>query len=120
MLIGIKAQRLACAANRQLRKAKFQRASASDRIRLVDLLGALLIARLLLSLLVAHNALIGTVGRLGLGPWHALLAAMLAALILYTFQIVFFGHRNRTLSFRLGGFEVAAGFLTPVNAIPGR
>ena len=97
-----------------------QETLASDRIRLLDLLSALPVARLLLSLLVARNALIGTVRRLGLGPWHALLAAMPAALILYTFQIVFFGHRNRTLSFRLGGFEVAAGFLTPVNAIPGR
>jgi hypothetical protein len=86
----------------------------------VDQLSALLVARLLLSLLVAHNALIGTVGRLGLRLWHALLAAMLSALVLHTFQIVLFGHRNRTLSCRLGCFEVAAGFLTAVNAIPGR
>jgi hypothetical protein len=66
--------------------------SSSDRIRPVGLLSTRLVARLLLSLLVAHNALIGTVRRLGLGLWHALLTAMFAALILYTFQIVFLGH----------------------------
>jgi hypothetical protein len=35
--------------------------------------------------------------RLGLRLWHALLAAVLAALILHTFQIVFPGHRDQTL-----------------------
>jgi hypothetical protein len=73
------------------------RGSPPDRVRLVRLLSPLLVARLLLALRVAHNALIGTVGRPGFRLWHALLAAMSAALILYTFQIVFFGHRDRTL-----------------------
>jgi hypothetical protein len=64
----------------------------------VDALGALLISRLLLSLLVAHDALI--VRRLGFGPWHALLTAMFAALILHTFQIVFPGHCDQTSFWR--------------------
>jgi hypothetical protein len=82
-------------------------------VRLVHMLSALLVARLLLSLFVARDALIGTIGRPGLRLWHALLAAMFAALILPTFQIVFFGHRNRTSFYR------PRRFLMPVNAIAG-
>jgi hypothetical protein len=71
------------------------------------MLGALLVARLLLSLLT-HDALIVAVrrfrSRLGLRLRHALLAAMFAALILHTFQIVFSGHRDQTLSCRRIGF----------------
>jgi len=86
--------------------------SSSDRIRSADLLSARLVARLLLSPLVAHDALIGSVAgswfrpccRSGLRLWHALLAAMFAALILHTFQIVFSGHA-------IAPFR---GFLTPV------
>jgi hypothetical protein len=78
--------------------------SSSDRICSADLLSALFVARLLLSPLVAHDALIGTMAgprfrscRSWLRLWHALLAAMFAALILHTFQIVFSGHRDQTL-----------------------
>jgi hypothetical protein len=68
------------------------------------LLSARFVARLLLSPLVAHDALIGSIAgfwfracwRFGRTLWHALLAAMFAALILHTFQIVFFGHRDQT------------------------
>jgi hypothetical protein len=63
----------------------------------VDSLGSLLVSRLLLSFLVAHDTLIGAVGRLGLRRWHALLAAMFAALILHPFQIVFSGHRDQPI-----------------------
>jgi hypothetical protein len=93
--------------------------SSPDRIRLVDLLSALLVARLLLSLLVAHNALIRTAARFWLGLWHALLAAMFAALILHAFQIVFPGHRDRTSFHQPDCLEPSAAFLIPVNAIPG-
>jgi cell division protein FtsL len=41
--------------------------------------------------------LVGTARRLGLGRRHALLAAVLAALILRAFQIVLSGHRDRIL-----------------------
>jgi hypothetical protein len=58
----------------------------------MDLLSTLVISGLLLPLFVAHDTLIGTVGRLGLGLRHALLAAMFAALILRTFQIVLLRH----------------------------
>jgi hypothetical protein len=51
----------------------------------MDLLGARFVFRLLLPLLVAHDALIGAMRRLRLGLWHALLAAVFAALILDTF-----------------------------------
>ena len=78
--------------------------SSSDRIRSADLLSALFVARLLLSLLVTYDALIGSMAGprsrfcgSGLRLWHALLAAMFAALILYTFQIVFSRHCDRTL-----------------------
>jgi hypothetical protein len=58
------------------------------------MLCAFLVARLLLAALVADDSLIGA--RIGPWPlgrlWHALLPAMLAALILRTFQIVFFRH----------------------------
>jgi hypothetical protein len=63
----------------------------------VDLLRARFVGRLLLSLLVAHDALIGAMWGLGLGLWHALLAAMFAALILHAFEIVFLGHREQPL-----------------------
>ena len=65
-----------------------------------DELGTLLVSRLLLSLLIAHDALIMAARGLGLRRWHALLAAMFAALILHTFQIIFPGHRDQTLSCR--------------------
>ena len=58
---------------------------ASDRVGAVDLLGARFISRLLLPLLVPHDALIGAMRGLRLGPWHAFLAAVFAALILHTF-----------------------------------
>jgi hypothetical protein len=67
------------------------------------LLSPLLVPRLLLSPLIEHDALIGNTAATRLTPsyrpWlrHALLAAMLAALILHTFQIVFSGHRDLTL-----------------------
>jgi hypothetical protein len=63
----------------------------------VDLLRARFVGRLLLSLLVANDALIGAMWGLGLGLWHALLAAMFAALILHAFEIVFLGHREQPL-----------------------
>jgi hypothetical protein len=53
------------------------------------------ILRLRLALVVAHHALIRTVRRLGLKFRHALLTAVLATLILHTFQIVLFGHLRR-------------------------
>jgi hypothetical protein len=69
------------------------------------LLSPLLVLRLLLPSLIAHDALIRSMPPTRVTPscWlslrlrHALLAAMLAALILRTFQIVFSGHRNHTL-----------------------
>jgi hypothetical protein len=63
----------------------------------MDLLRTRLVSRLLLSFFIAHDALIGTVRRLGLGLWHTLLATVFAALILHTFQIVLSGHRNQIL-----------------------
>ena len=79
--------------------------SSLDPICSADLLSPLFVPRLLLSPLIAHDALIGSMAaprlmpscRLGLRLRHALLATMLAALILYTFQIVFVWHGNRTL-----------------------
>ncbi len=79
--------------------------SSPDRIRSADLLSPLLVSRLLLSSLIAHDALIRSMSparvRSRCGFWlrlrHALLAAMLAALILHSFQIVFPGHRDHTL-----------------------
>jgi hypothetical protein len=56
------------------------------------LLRTLLVTRLLLSPLVANDTLILCAGRWQLRPWHTFLAAMLAALILHAFQIVFPGH----------------------------
>jgi hypothetical protein len=66
--------------------------SLPDGIRLADLPGPFLVPRLLL--LIEHGNMSRTVGRLGLSCRHALLATMFAALILHTFQIVFFGHRD--------------------------
>ena len=63
----------------------------------MDLLRARLVSRLLLSLLVAHDSLIGTVRWPGLRFRHALLAAVFAALILHTFQIVLSWHRVQIL-----------------------
>src|SRR3954452_10727329 len=96
--------------------------SSSDGIGPVNLLSTRLISRLLLSPLIAHDALVWSMAgarlRLGSGAccrfcrrfwlrlWHALLAAMLSALILHTFKIVFFGHRDRTL-FRSDGYTFA-------------
>ena len=77
----------------------FRETLSPDAIAAVDLLGARFIARLLLSLLIAHDALLGTMRRLRL--WHALLAAMPAALILHPFQIVFSRHGGQT--FRVDG-----------------
>src|SRR5258708_28171673 len=76
--------------------------SSLDPICSADLLSPLFVPRLLLSPLIAHDALIGSMAAPRLTPcctpWlrlrHALLAAMLAALILRTFQIVFSGRRN--------------------------
>ena len=73
----------------------------------LDLLRTLLVPRLLLSPLVANDTLILCAGRWQLRLWHTLLAAMLAALILHTFQIVFLGHRDQTFS--------GEQHLTPVN-----
>jgi hypothetical protein len=64
----------------------------------MNLLGARFVSRLLLSPLIADDTLIGTLRRLWLRPWHALLTAMFAALILQTFEVVFFWHRNPTQS----------------------
>jgi hypothetical protein len=87
--------------------------SFPDGFRLVDLPGPFLVSRLLLALLIEHDTLIRTKGRLGLSCRHALLAAMFAALILHTFQIVFFGHRDWSLFSKAGGLEPCA-----INAIP--
>ena len=67
---------------------------SEDRICLTDSPRTLLVPRLLLSPLVANNTLILCTGRWQLRLWHTFLAAMLAALILRTFQIVFLGHRD--------------------------
>jgi hypothetical protein len=56
------------------------------------LLRPLFVAWLLLSAFVTHDALILVAGRSRLRLWHAFLAAMFAALILHTFQIVFLWH----------------------------
>jgi hypothetical protein len=56
------------------------------------LLRALLVARLLLSAFVTHDALILAASRSARRLWHAFLATMFAALILHTFQIVFLWH----------------------------
>lgn len=57
-----------------------------------DLLSALFVPRLFLPAFIANDALIIAIRRGGLRLWHALLAAMFAALILRTFQIIFPGH----------------------------
>jgi hypothetical protein len=62
------------------------------------LLRARFVARLFLSALVAHDALIIASGWMRFGFRHALLAAMFAAPILRTCQIVFLWHRSQTLS----------------------
>jgi hypothetical protein len=63
----------------------------------MNLLGTRSVSRLLLSFLIAHHTLVGTVRRLELKLRHALLAAIFAALILHTFQIVLTGHRHQIL-----------------------
>jgi hypothetical protein len=72
------------------------------------LLRPLFVPRLLLSPFVANNTLILYAGRGQFRLRHTFLAAMLAALILRTFQIVFLWHRDQT-SFREKHFS-------PVNA----
>jgi hypothetical protein len=69
-------------------------ATSLDAIRLVDPTGPFRVPRLLLALLIEHDTLIRTMGRLGLSFRDALLAAMFSALILHSFQVVFFGHRD--------------------------
>ena len=86
-------------------------ASAPGRIRAVHLLGARFIGWLLLPLAVPHDALIGAMGGLGLGLWHALLAAVFSALILHTFEIVFLGHRANL-------FKIGSG-PSPARSMPG-
>jgi hypothetical protein len=61
-------------------------------------LSAPFIAWQLVPLLTVYGVLIGTVRRFGLRFRHALLAAMLAAAVEHTFEVVFFGHRDQTLS----------------------
>lgn len=63
----------------------------------MNLLDARLVSRLLLSFFISHDTLVGTVRRPGFGLRHALLAAVFAALILHTFQIVLSGHRDQIL-----------------------
>src|ERR1700682_5512203 len=107
------------------------RDSSPDRVRSADLLSALLVPRLLLSPLIAHNALIRTMAasRFTLCCWawvrlrHALLAAMLAALILHTFQIVSLGIAIRPCFHGVcpaNDLELFRAFLMPDNAIRGR
>ena len=43
---------------------------------------------------LARNIRIPAIRRLWLGLWHALLPAMLSALILHAFEIVFLWHRG--------------------------
>jgi hypothetical protein len=76
------------------------------------LLRARFVARLFLSALVAHDALIIAPGRTRFGFKHALLAAMFAALILRILQMVFFRHRDQTLFFAFRARPVT------INAIP--
>jgi len=108
---GAKATTIQSAANRGASRRSWRIAtrglpdSSPDGIRSADLLSPLLVPRLLLPSLIAHDALIRSMpptrvrSRCGfrLRLRHALLAAMLAALILRTFQIVFSGHRDHTL-----------------------
>jgi hypothetical protein len=77
----------------------------------MDSLGSRLVSRLLLSFFIAHDALVGTVRRPGLRLWHALLAAVFAALILHTFQIVLSGHRDQILCCNSAARTSAAAFL---------
>ncbi|HTG06537.1 MAG TPA: hypothetical protein VK635_21105 [Bradyrhizobium sp.] len=79
-----------------------------------DLLRARFVARLFLSALVAHDALIIAPGWTRFGFRHALLAAMFAALILRTLQIVFFRHRDQILFSRFRARPLT------INAIPRR
>jgi len=72
------------------------------------------VARLFLSALVTYDALIIAPGWTRFGFRHALLAAMFAALVLRTLQIVFFRHRDQILFSRLRARPVT------INAIPRR
>jgi hypothetical protein len=63
--------------------------SLPDRVGLAGLPGALFVLRLLLSLFVAYDPLIRSMGRFGPRLRHPLLAAVFTALILHAFQIVF-------------------------------
>jgi hypothetical protein len=78
-------------------------------------LRARFVARLFLSPLVAHDALITALGWTRFGFRHALLAAMFAALILRTFKIVFLRHRDQILFSRSMTINAI-----PRNAIPRR
>jgi hypothetical protein len=78
-----------------------------------SLLRTRFVARLFLSALVAHDALIITPGWTRFGFSHAL-AAMFAALILRTLQIVFFRHRDQILFSHFRARPVT------INAIPRR
>jgi hypothetical protein len=72
---------------------------------------ALLVARLLLTALIASNSLIGvfrSAARPPSRPWHALLPAMLATHVLLTFQIVLF--RHALFSLRLDRMRRGADF----------
>src|SRR5947199_10200797 len=96
--------------------------SSPVRIRSADLLSPLLIPRLLLPSLIANDALIRSIPparvRSHCRSWprlpHGLLAAMLAALILYAF--VFSGHRDQT-PFSRAASSTFSRFLMPTNAI---
>ena len=81
----------------------------------MNLLGTRLVPRLLLSFFIAHDTLVGTVRRLGLGPWHAFLAAVFAALILRTFQIVLSGHCDQILFLQPSGSNFRRGFSRPLT-----
>lgn len=76
----------------------------------MNLLGTRPVSRLLLSFFIAHDALVRTARQPGFGLWHALLAAVFAALILHTFQIVLSGHRDQILVLQLSGSSFCGGF----------
>ena len=88
-----------------------------DCICLRSLLSAFLVSRLLLSLFIAHDALIGPMRRPGYRLGHAALAAMFATLILGTFHVVCFWHSDRTLLSFPRGLSFPAVFSQPVNVI---
>ena len=130
---GAKATTIQSAANRGASRRSWRIAtrglpdSSPDGIRSADLLSPLLIPRLLLPSLIAHDALIRSIAparvRSRCRSWLRLLAAMLAALILHAFQIVFSGHRDQTLfSQHFPGQQArtSRGFLMPDNSLHSR